>query len=248
MSIPKSNLKFKEVSPKDLRLNNVFVGRKRIAHFAINSKGYLMTFLKKFDNFTPKMNLVLDFSGATVVVAIDQIVPMACFDNRFSDIDISVIKEEDIRLQLAKCAMKDFLANLSVVCGAQIFIKDINFSDKYQRLDNEIGLGLLNTENHGVILCNVSANDNEFEKIISVIEKIKPVSGLNCDFLNFKWNVELGRTHISREDFKNITEKGIIFLDEHADFENSLYDLKGLSNISIQCKFADGHFSVVNVK
>ena len=248
VGIPKSNLKFKAVSNKELRLNNMIVGRKRITHFVLNENGYLLTFLKKFDSFLTKMNLVLDFDGSDVVVALDQVVQMAHFDKRFANIDICAVKEEDVRLHLTKCAMKDFLANLSVMCGAQIFIKEINFNDKYQRLDNEIGLGLLNTGTHGVILCNVSANDNEFEKLISIIEKIQPVSSLNCDFLNFEWNIELGRTNISKEEFKNITEKGIIFLDEHADFKNYIYNLKGLSNVSIQCKFADDHFSVVSVK
>lgn len=249
MNIPKSELKFNQVSPSEVRVNNVLIGRKRVSYFAFNEVKYSVSFLKSFEKFTPKMNFVLDFDGNQVVVAVDQAIDMTCFDERFVDIDMPAVAEDNVRLQLAKCAMQRFLSTLSAACGVQIFLKAVNFSDKYEHLDSELGIAISNAQTRNVMLCNLSAPDEEFEKILTLIEGIKPLRMSSiCDSLMIDFSVEVGSSEISRDEFQNLTDHGIIFLDKCADIQNGIYRVHGLDPLEVECKYENNHFSVVNVQ
>ena len=127
-------------------------------------------------------------------------------------------------------------------------IDDIKFVDGIPEnpFGREVSVLVTKNSNKSGIF-NLRLNDSLLKRVCSSFKKVKIDTNFNKESIFFDWYLQVGKTKLAFDSYKNLEQFDIIFLDDCSSFQSKRYTIMGLGNVVINGELNGSSF-VVNGK
>ena len=135
--------------------------------------------------------------------------------------------------------------SFSMIVGMSISIEDIKFGDSASENLFKREISVLVTKNSDKsVIFNLRLNDSLLRNMCSSFKKVKIDTNFNKESIFFDWYLQVGKTKLAFDVYKNLEQFDIIFLDDCSSFQSKRYAMKGLGNVVVNGELKGSSFVV----
>ena len=235
-----------EVRQTGVMFDNFFAQEQSVLSFLHDGDQFDLFINHDGYKFSDCIVLCLRCDGNDIELVLPGITRLENLDNRFEDIDLNLL-QGDIRQQLVMCLFEKYIVSLQQMLNMPVEIVSIRFDGGVDSIfDRECGIEIKRGDDI-ISMINVRCSDTFFQRVMPLFSKCQQETVMiDCE-LPFSWYIQLGSTQLSQEDYKDLEEQDIVFLDDSSCVNNNCYKLSGIDGLAIDCTFTDGSLVVNNV-
>lgn len=238
---------FVEKSLADVEFNNLFAGGGRFASFKVDKDIFDIKLGRPVSGFSASVVFNLKIGDESADVLVENLSDLSEVDEKFAGIDLMLL-DNSIRVPLLKILFFKHISEFGKVVGMSISIEGVKFGDSASENLFEREISVLVTKNSDKsVIFNLRLNDSLLRNMCSSFKKVKIDTGLNKESIFFDWYLQVGKTKLAFDSYKNLEQFDIIFLDDYSSFQSKRYAMKGLGNVVINGELNGSSF-VVNGK
>jgi hypothetical protein len=234
-----------EANTLDVEFGNLFVGSERIFSFENGTDQYSISLKPKILGLKPKILLNVEIAGCRAEVLLDRLSNLEVIDKKFAGIDPMLFNDE-IKTLLLNCLFEQHIASFSSKVGFALCLKEVSCPETTAtQYAKEIGVNI--TKNNAMTVSfNMRLDDDLLKILNSTFEKVEAVIYDVNDKLPFEWYLEVGKTSMGIQDYKDLEEYDIVFLDEDASVRTGKYEIKGLNGMKFYGKIEGNNLILEN--
>ncbi|MDR2777066.1 MAG: hypothetical protein LBB17_03445 [Puniceicoccales bacterium] len=233
-----------ETNILDVEFDNLFIGSERIFSFENGTDRYAISIKPKNLGLKPKILLNVEIAGCQAEILLDRLSNLEVIDKKFTDIDPMLFNDE-IKTLLLNCLFKQHIASFSSKIGFAVYLKEVSCTETPAQYAKEIGVNVVKN-NTTAVSFNVKLNNDLLKILNSTFEKVEATTYDISGELPFEWYLEVGRTSVGVQDYENLEEYDIVFLDEDASVRTGKYEVKGLNGMKFYGKFEGNNLILEN--
>jgi hypothetical protein len=228
-----------KVDPVDVAFNNLFVGMERAIAFENGGNNYHISLKPKNIGLDPKALLKIKLAGFDAEVLFGALPNLGGVDAKFADIDLMLF-DGDIRTMLLNCIFEREMASFAAKVSVTLELESVSFGEvKSGSYEKEIGVNIAKNGNSAITF-NLKLGSELMGILNSKFEKVSVVNHEISDDFPFEWHLEVGKTSLSIQDYRDLEEYDIVFLDDDSSFRSGKYEIKGLDSLKLYGKL-DGN-------
>ncbi|MDR1457260.1 MAG: hypothetical protein LBI47_00170 [Puniceicoccales bacterium] len=229
----------------DVEFDNLFVGSERIFSFENGSDQYSISLKPKILGLKPKILLNIEIAGCRAEISLEGLSNLEVIDKKFAGIDPMLFNDE-IKALLLNCLFEQHIASFSSKVGFTICLKEVSCTETTStQYAKEIGVNIVKS-NATPVSFNMKLNDDLLKILSSTFKKVETITFDVDDKLPFEWYLEVGKTSIGIQDYKDLEEYDIVFLDEDASIRTGKYEVKGLNGMKFYGKIEGNNLILEN--
>jgi superfamily I DNA and/or RNA helicase len=234
-----------KTSTLDVEFDNLFVGSERIFSFENGTDRYSISLKPKILGLEPKVLLNVEIAGCRAEISLDGLSNLEAIDKKFAGIDPMLFNDE-IKVLLLNCLFEQHIASFSSKVGFTLCLKEISCSETTSTsYAKEIGVNIVKNDAMSVSF-NMKLNDDLLKILSSTFEKVETTGHDVDDKLPFEWYLEVGKTSIGIQDYRDLEEYDIVLLDEDANIRTGKYEIKGLNGMKFYGKIEGNNLILEN--
>lgn len=233
-----------EANILDVEFDNLFVGSERIFSFENGTDQYSISLKPRNLGLKPKILLSVEIAGCQAEILLDGLSNLEAIDKKFAGID-PMLFDDEIKTLLLNCLFKQHIASFSSKIGVAVCLKEVSCAEMPTQYAKEIGVSIAKNTTAAVSF-NVKLNNDLIKILNSTFEKVEAIPQDVGSELPFEWYLEVGRTSIGVQDYENLEEYDIVFLDEDASVRTGKYEIKGLKGMKFYGKFEGNNLILEN--
>jgi hypothetical protein len=240
-----AELSLQEVKTLDMEFGNLFVGNERIFSFENGTDQYSISLKTK--NLGLKSTILLDveIAGCGAEILLDGLSNLGAIDKKFAGIDLMLFNDE-IKILLLNCLFEQHIALFSSKIGFAIHLKGASFTGTAPtQYAKEIGVYIVKN-NTSPVTFNLRLNDDLLKILNSTFEKVEAITNDVDNELPFELYLEVGRTNMGIQDYGNLEEYDIVFLDDDSSVRSGKYEVKGLNGMKFFGKIEGNNLILEN--
>ncbi|MDR1528611.1 MAG: hypothetical protein LBS22_03445 [Puniceicoccales bacterium] len=219
----------------DVEFDNLFVGSERIFNFENGTDQYSISLKTKNLGLKPKISLNVEIAGCQAEILLDRLSNLEKIDKKFAGIDPMLFNDE-IKTLLLNCLFEQYIASFSSKIGIALCLKEVSCTETTTPYAKEIGVNIVKN-NTMTVSFNMKLNDDLLKILNSTFEKVEAITHDVDGKLPFEWYLEVGKTSMGVQDYKDLEEYDIVFLDEDVNVRSGKYEIKGLNGMKFYGKF-----------
>ncbi|MDR1432723.1 MAG: hypothetical protein LBI61_00030 [Puniceicoccales bacterium] len=230
-----SDLQLPEVDPVNVSFNNLFVGTDRVFHFESGADKYAVVFKEKNLGLMPKVLLKVRIAGFDAEILLSDLSTLGKISEKFSEVDLKLF-DDTTKVLLLNCLFEREISSFVAKIGLDLRLESVRFEDdEASEYEKEIGVNIVKND-FAPVTFNVKLPNGLLAILNAKFEKI-PADGMELDGnFQFQWYIEVGRTSLSLNDYENLEEYDIVFLDEDSSVRTATYEIKGLDDMRLSGK------------
>lgn len=238
---------FVEKSLADVEFNNLFAGGGRFSSFKVDKDIFDIKLGRPVSGFGASAVFNLKVGNESADILVENLSDLSEIDEKFVDIDLMLL-DNSIRIPLLKVLFSKHISEFGKVVGMSISIDDIKFVDGIpeNHFGREVSVLVTKNSNKSGIF-NLRLNDSLLKRVCSSFKKVKIDTNFNKESIFFDWYLQVGKTKLAFDSYKNLEQFDIIFLDDCSSFQSKRYTIMGLGNVVINGELNGSSF-VVNGK
>ncbi|MDR2778981.1 MAG: hypothetical protein LBB16_01700 [Puniceicoccales bacterium] len=245
LSVKSTELHLQEVNTLDVEFDNLFVGSERTFSFEDGSDRYSIFLKTKNLGINPTILLNVEIAGCKAEILLEKLSNLEAINKKFAGIDLMLFNDE-IKILLLNCLFEQHIALFSSKIGFAMYLKDASFKTaESAQYAKEIGVSIAKNDTTTVTF-NVRLNDDLLRILNSTFEKVEATTGDVKHELPFEWYLEVGRTSMGVQEYENLEEYDIVFLDEDASVRSGKYEIKGLNGMKFSGKLEGNNLILEN--
>jgi hypothetical protein len=224
-------LAFKKISKNSVFIDNIFYGRKIDFSFQCDRRSFEVEIGHLNTQFSAEIGITIGAHPCTLLLEI--LPPLATFSQQFEGIDLASLPE-NIRLLAFQIATETLQKHFSTILKTTVGIDSIG-APTAQNSPNGINFTITSEQNY------ISAGTLVAPKEILTLlaKKISATPTLRkLKDLEMTYRVCIGCTQLSREDYRNLGEEDIVFLDQYELAKSKKVDIVGLDGVKIRGSFS----------
>lgn len=238
---------FMEKSLADVEFNNLFADGGRFISFNVDEDIFDIKLGRPVSGLSASSIFNLKIGDESADILVENLSDLSEIDEKFADIDLMLL-DNSIRVPLLKVLFSKHISEFGKVVGMSISIEGIKFGDSASENLFERKISVLVTKNNNKsVIFNLRLNDSLLRSVCSSFKKVKIDTGLNKESIFFDWYLQVGKTKLAFDSYKNLEQFDIIFLDDYSSFQSKRYTIMGLGNVVINGELNGSSF-VVNGK
>jgi hypothetical protein len=233
-------LTLKRVSKNDIFIDNIFYGREVRFTFPSDGGQMKVEICRRNTQFSVEMKLTIGRYPCSLFL--ESLPPLATFSKTFDGIDPFSVPEE-IRLLVFQAALEKLQKHFSTALGVAISINSIGIITSREPQD---GLDFVVTSGQDHVTAGTLAPPKEVLALLA--KKIRNTPNLH-DFkeLEASYHVRVGSTQLSKDDYRDLREEDIVFLDQYEFAKSKKVDIVGLDGVRIFGAFAEAGVTVERI-
>jgi hypothetical protein len=220
------SLVFKKVSKNDVFIDNIFYGREVRFSFPCDQQSIEVEVHSRITKFSTELKLTIASSPCALLL--EALPPLATFSKQFEGIDLLSLPE-DIRLLAFQVATEAIQSHFSNILKTTITIDSMGtpISSEHQK-----GINFTLTSGQTFITAGTLVASREVLALLAKkIQKIPHVHSFKN--LEMAYRVCVGSTRLSQEDYQNLCEEDIVFLDQYELARSKKVDIVGFDGLKI---------------
>jgi hypothetical protein len=229
----------KKASKNDIFIDNIFYGRDVRFIFPCGGESLEVEIRRQDTKFSTEIKLTIGRYPCSLFL--ETLPPLAIFSKNFQGIDFLSVPEE-IRLLVFQAALEAPQKHFSNILGAAISIDSIgNGSDELPH-----GLDFVVTSGKGHTTSGRLVSPKEV--LVLLAKKIQNTPNLhNFKALEASYRVCVGSTRLSKEAYRDLQEKDVVFLDQYELAKSKKVDIVGFDGVKILGMFAENGVTVERI-
>ncbi|MDR1303476.1 MAG: hypothetical protein LBJ81_02550 [Puniceicoccales bacterium] len=226
------SLALKKISRNDIFIDNVFYGRR--IGFALQCDGRpLEVEIRRHETqFSTEIGLTIGRYPCALLL--ESLPPLTIFSQQFDDIDLQSLPE-DIRLLALQVATEALQRHFSTALKTTVTVDSVG-ATAAKTPQNGIDFTLASEQNHLAAGTLVAPK----EVLALLAKKIPHAPNLrNLKNLEMAYRVCVGSTRLSSEDYRNLAEEDIVFLDQYELAKSKKVGIVGFDGLRICGSFSE---------
>jgi hypothetical protein len=219
-------LTFKKLTKNEIFIDNIFYGKAISFSFPCDAQSFSVSNFKHAAKFSVALKLTI--GGHACSLFLETLPPLVTFSGKFTGIDLFSVPQE-IRLLVFQTATEALCSYFSDKLKAAITVDAIEILMAY---DPVVGLDFVITAEQKYLLAGTLATPKEvlvlLAKHITDTPRLRDLSKLEMSY-----HVCVGTTYLTRENYRNLCEEDIVFLDQHELANQKKVDILGLGRMRI---------------
>ncbi|MDR2432919.1 MAG: hypothetical protein LBD34_04170 [Puniceicoccales bacterium] len=234
-----------KVNILNVEFDNLFVGSERIFGFENGTDQYSISLKPKILGLKPKILLNVEIAGCQAEILLDGLSNLEVIDKKFAGID-PMLFDDKTKTLLLNCLFEQHIASFSSNVGFAVCLKEASCTETTATpYAKEIGVNIVKN-NAMTVSFNMKLNNDLLKILNSMFKKVETIAYGVDDTLPFEWYLEIGKTSIGIQDYNDLKEYDIVFLDEDASVRTGKYEVKGLNGMKFYGKIEGNNLILEN--
>jgi hypothetical protein len=233
-------LALKKVSRNDIFIDNVFYGRRICFTLRCGRRPIEVEIHRHETQFSTEIGLTI--GRYLCALRLELLPPLAVFSQQFDGVDLQSLPE-DIRLLAFQVATETLQQYFSTALKTTVTVDSVG-APTTKNPPNGIDFTLASEQNHLAAGTLVAPK----EALALLAKKIAPTPNLrNLKNLEMAYRVCVGFTQLSHEDYRNLAEEDIVFLDQYELAKSKKVGIVGLDGVRICGSFSEEGVTVEQI-
>ncbi|MDR0590440.1 MAG: hypothetical protein LBG09_01095 [Puniceicoccales bacterium] len=233
-------LALKKVSRNDIFIDNIFYGRRICFAFQCDRRTLEVEIRRHETQFSTEIGLTIGRYPCTLLLEL--LPPLAFFSQQFDGVDLPSLPE-DIRLLAFQIATETLQQHFSTTLKTTVTIDSVGATTA-ERPPNGIDFTLTSEQNH--VTAGTLAAPKEALALLAKQIPLTP-SLRSLKNMEMAYRVCVGSTRLSKEDYRNLAEEDIVFLDQYELAKSKKVGIVGLDGVSICGSFSEEGVTVEQI-
>jgi hypothetical protein len=230
----------KKISKNNIFIDNIFYGREVCFTFPCNREPSEGEVRRHETQFSVAIQLTIGRYPCSLLL--EALPPLAVFSKQFDGIDLFSVPET-IRLLVFQAATEVIQTHFSNMLKATISVDAIAVTTPIER---QSGIDFLITLEKNYATAGTLVAPKAV--LVLLAKRIQNTPNLHY-FRNLEapYHIRIGSTQLSKEDYQNLREEDIVFLDRYELAKSKKVDIVGLSGVEILVAFAEAGVTVERI-
>tara|TARA_B100001248_G_scaffold262503_1_gene258924 strand:+ start:21016 stop:22044 length:1029 start_codon:yes stop_codon:yes gene_type:complete len=239
-------LPLKKISNEYVRTLNTVLGQNREMGFSFRGQSHALCLRPSLPDYTPSVSLQFKKGNDTLWMGLKELPPISFFSEKLEEVSLTSLPQ-DIQSILLESLWEDILNMLESFFQEKISLESLNFDTPEDIQENPLYFQITSPLDGGDLCGHFSLSLETLNAIAQKIEELPLTPTGNFDGIVARGRLEVGRTALPQDDYKNIEPQDVLFFDNESLIKQNQYYLTFSPRLSMRVQYQNGQATLIEM-